>query len=92
MSVVYLLHFDRPISDKHTCQHYIGYANNLESRVKFHRKGKSGVRLLEVAHERGIGFVVARIWEGGDKELERKLKRQKQSPKLCPICQDKVVI
>lgn len=88
MSVVYLLHFDRPISDKHTCQHYIGFANNLESRIGYHRKGRSGVRLLEVAYERGIGFQVVRTWEGG-KDLERKLKNQKQAPKLCPVCQGK---
>lgn len=86
MSVVYLLHFDKPISDKHTCQHYIGFANDLEVRVGYHRRGKSGVRLLEVAYERGIGFVVARTWEEGTKLLERELKNRKDARTLCPVC------
>lgn len=87
MAVCYLLHFERPISPKSTCQHYIGFANNLEARVSYHRKGRSGVRLLEVAHERGIGFEVARVWEDGSKQLERQLKNRKNAPQLCPICQ-----
>jgi predicted GIY-YIG superfamily endonuclease len=82
---VYLLHFDRPISEKHTCQHYIGYAQNLEARIAHHRKGTSKARLLEVAHQRGIGFEVVRTWEGG-KDLERKLKNGKNAPSLCPVC------
>lgn len=84
---VYLVHFDRPISPNHTCMHYIGYAENVEKRVEYHRKGKSKVRLFEVAKERGIGFVVSRVWEEGDKAFERKLKNRKNHKKLCPICQ-----
>lgn len=90
MGTVYLLHFDRPISDKHTCQHYIGYANNLEARIGFHRKGRSGARLLEVAYARGIGFQVVRTWEG-DKDFERKLKKTKNAPQLCPVCRGETV-
>lgn len=86
---VYLLHFERPISPDHTCQHYIGYANNLEARIAHHRKGTSKARLLEVAKERGISFVVARTWEGG-KELERELKNRKKAGELCPICRGEV--
>ena len=58
---VYLLHFDRPISDKHTCQHYLGYTADLPARLAAHRAG-TGARLCEVAKERGIGFVLARVW------------------------------
>lgn len=85
----YLLHFHQPISEKHTCQHYIGFANDVNARVSFHRKGKSGVRLLEVAKQRGIGFDVVRIWEDGDKEFERKLKNRHAAPSLCPICRER---
>lgn len=84
---VYLLHFERPISDRHTCQHYIGYAVNLEARIRHHRNGTSKARLLEVAKERGIGFEVVRTWEGG-KDLERMLKNLKNAPSLCPKCQE----
>jgi predicted GIY-YIG superfamily endonuclease len=87
--MVYLLHFDKPISDNHTCQHYIGSTSNLEQRLKKHHAGlngrEGGARLTQVAVERGIGFEVARTWEGG-REEEKRLKAQKQGPRLCPIC------
>lgn len=86
MPVVYLLHFEKPIAEGHPCQHYIGFANNLEARTEHHRRGTSGVRLLEVAKERGISFVVARVWEDGSKGLERQLKKQRNGPRLCPVC------
>lgn len=83
---VYLIHFDRPISENHTTQHYLGYAQNLEKRIEHHHRGTSGVRLFQVAKERKIGFVVVRVWEDGDKNFERKLKNGKNFPKLCPVC------
>ena len=82
--MVYLLHFERPISNRHTTQHYIGYADVLQRRIDAHRAGR-GARLVEVAAERGIGFQVARVWRG-DRGLERQLKRRKEGPRLCPIC------
>lgn len=86
---VYLLHFNRPISPNHTTQHYVGYADNLEARIEHHRRGTSGVRLLQVAREREIDFVVARVWEDGDKALERRLKNNKCMPRYCPICRER---
>lgn len=82
--VVYLIHFERPISDRHTAQHYIGSCSDLESRLAEHVAG-AGARLTQVAIERGISFVVVRTWAGGRRE-ERKLKARKNAPKLCPIC------
>lgn len=83
--MVYLLHFDSPIAPgKHTAQHYLGYADNLNARIEQHRAG-TGARLCEVAKERGISFVIARTWEGG-RLLERQLKNRKNAPKLCPLC------
>lgn len=82
--MVYLLHFDRPINSSHTAQHYLGSSLWIESRLNQHRSGK-GARLCKVARERGIGFTLARTWQGGRK-LERKLKQQKNGKKLCPIC------
>jgi hypothetical protein len=52
---VYLLHFDRPISDKHTAQHYTGWTKYLPARALAHLRGR-GARLTQVACERGIGF------------------------------------
>jgi len=85
MTYVYLLHFDQPISNHHTCQHYIGFADDLAVRIQRHQVGH-GARLTQVAKQRGIGFKVARVWQG-DRLFERWLKRQKNSPAFCPVCQ-----
>lgn len=82
--MVYLLHFHDKISDKHTCQHYVGYCKNLSDRIYEHENCPDA-RLLQVAKERDIAFVVARTWKGGRK-LERRIKNRKNAPKLCPIC------
>ena len=84
---VYLLHFDRPISDRHTAQHYVGWAKYLPARALAHMRGQ-GARLTQVAAERNIGFVIARTWPG-DRTYERKIKDRKNAPKLCPLCQQK---
>lgn len=84
LGVVYLYHFDQPISPRHTCQHYIGWCLDLVARDKMHRAG-NGARLMQVALERGIGFTIVRRWEGG-RELERRLKARHESPRLCPVC------
>jgi predicted GIY-YIG superfamily endonuclease len=78
---VYLLHFSTKL---HHAQHYIGSTRDLESRLAQHRNG-TGARLLEVINTAGISWQVARTWDGGW-GLERYLKRQKNGPRLCPIC------
>lgn len=88
MSCVYLIHFSRPISDKHTCQHYLGYASDLEERIERHRNG-AGARLLAVAKERGIDFEVVRVWKNRTRKFERHLKNQKNAKVYCPICSKK---
>lgn len=82
--LIYLLHFARPISERHTCQHYIGWCLDLNERLAMHRAGH-GSRLTQVAVERGIGFEVVRTWIGS-REFERHLKNRKQGPRLCPMC------
>lgn len=85
MTTIYLLHFDRPISDHHTTQHYLGSADDLRRRIEEQRSG-AGARLCQVAKERGIGFTVARIWSNKPRTFEYALKARKNGPKLCPIC------
>lgn len=90
MSYVYLLHFDRRINDDRPTQHYIGHADDLRQRIRAHRAGRYGggsgcAKLCAVAHERGISFRVARLWQGGY-DLERRLKAAKAGRRLCPIC------
>lgn len=88
---VYLLHFDRPVSERHTCQHYIGSADAPYVRLEEHRAGR-GARLTQVANERGIGYRIVRLWEaepGEGRKLERQLKRRKEAPALCPLCAER---
>jgi predicted GIY-YIG superfamily endonuclease len=85
--MVYLLHFDRPISERHTTQHYLGFTEDIEERLREHRAGH-GARLTQVANERGIGYIVVRVWEDGDRTFERKLKNRKNAPCLCPKCRE----
>lgn len=85
MGTLYLLHFERPISERHTCQHYIGFTSGpLAARLKAHADG-GGARLTQVARERGIGWQCVRTWKGGRAD-ERKLKDRHDAPRLCPVC------
>jgi predicted GIY-YIG superfamily endonuclease len=81
MGTVYLLHFDKPYKQ---ARHYLGYADDLEARLDRHKAG-NGSRLVAVVAAQGIGFTLARTWQG-DRNLERRLKRMKMAPRLCPIC------
>lgn len=85
MQGVYLFHFASPISDRHTTQHYIGYADDIDRREATHRAG-AGARLTQVAVERGIDWQRVRVWDGADRQFERKLKNRADAHSLCPIC------
>lgn len=79
---VYLLHFSE---NYHHARHYLGFSEDLPARLEAHRNGR-GARLIEVITEVGITFTLARVWEDGDRQLERRLKNRKKSTELCPIC------
>lgn len=79
---VYLLHFHGNLG---TGAHYIGFAEDVDNRVKQHAKGTAS-RFTGKMKKNGIGFVLARIWPG-PKKLEREIKKLRRGPKLCPICQ-----
>lgn len=82
--VVYCYHFSQPVSPLHTCQHYLGYADDLELRDADHRAGR-GARLTQVAIERGIALIL--VWAvPGDRWFERRLKLLHNTPRLCPVC------
>ena len=68
---VYLLHFSEAY--KHA-RHYVGFTNNLESRLDAHARGQ-GARLLQVIIEAGHTFELARTWQGTRKD-ERRIKKQ----------------
>ena len=80
---VYLIHFNRPLAHAH---YYMGWTTNLEKRLAAHETG-NGSRLMEVITQAGIPWRLARTWRGS-RSLERRLKNQKNGPRLCPICQE----
>lgn len=78
---VYLLHFEAPY--RHA-RHYLGFTMDLTARLEEHARG-GGARLMAVIAAAGIGFQLARTWVGS-RSLERKIKKRKESPALCPLC------
>ena len=88
MGTVYLIHFDKPLGDlantRGQAQHYLGFTDDLDARMEAHASG-NGARLMEVVNEAGISWQLVKTWDGG-RGLERKLKRQHNTPRLCPVC------
>jgi predicted GIY-YIG superfamily endonuclease len=82
MSVVYLLHLNKPL--RHA-KHYVGFAeSDLDARLERHASGQ-GARMLAVCRERGITWRLARTWQG-DRKFECRLKNRKDAPQICPFC------
>jgi predicted GIY-YIG superfamily endonuclease len=80
---VYLLHIDPPL--KHA-RHYIGFTNRtVEERLDDHTSSK-GSPLIAAAIKNGSSVTVGRIWNGEGRELERRLKKQKNSRRHCTLC------
>lgn len=79
---VYLIHFDRPYKG---VRHYVGYADNLDSRIKCHRASR-GARLIQVINLAGIEWEVVKTWPDGDRTFERHIKNQKHHWRHCPVC------
>jgi len=80
---VYLLHFEQPVYGR--CQHYIGFTINLPQRMALHQSGH-GARITSIAVKKGIRWEVVRVWEDGDKEIERRLKKSGPAKKYCKLC------
>lgn len=89
---VYLLHFPDPVGNtdnpRGMARHYLGWAkDSIERRLDQHVNGQ-GSPLVRAAVENGADVVIARTWPEGNRTFERRLKNRKNSPKLCPICQE----
>lgn len=82
--MIYVIHFDTKF---HHAQHYVGFSDDPAARQIDHRRGR-GAKLLLVVKKAGISFRVVRIIEG-DMNMERKIKRQNNSRRLCPVCNPK---
>jgi len=88
LGIIYLLHFEPPY--KHA-KHYLGWASDRSwlERLEQQTRGLANcANLVRVAIDAGCTVVVARIWEGVDRNKERKMKKWGKSH-LCPICQEK---
>ncbi len=85
IGTIYLLHFSEPY--KHA-KHYLGFSEDITMRLDAHSKGQ-GARLVQVILKAGLTFELARTWQGSRKD-ERRMKNRKCSPRLCPICKDKL--
>ena len=77
---IYLIHFSGPVSPDHTAQHYLGWAQDAQERLKNHTAA-----IVRAAKERGLTCHVVRLWNGTRND-ERKLKQRKNTPRLCPVC------
>lgn len=83
---VYVLHFTSPF--KHA-KHYTGWAADFAARLAQHRSG-TGARLMQVIAENGIGFEVAKTFQGTRTD-ERRLKNRGGASRHCPICQSQTI-
>ncbi|WP_138500928.1 GIY-YIG nuclease family protein [Nostoc sp. PA-18-2419] len=91
MSYVYLLHFSKPIGTqgRGQAQHYLGYTGlSLKKRLSMHKAG-TGAKICRAAIASGIELNLVRHWSNGTRSLERQLKRQHNSPRLCPVCNNR---
>jgi predicted GIY-YIG superfamily endonuclease len=81
---LYLLHFDPPYLH---AGHYLGFAEDVDRRVSEHlaANGKASP-LVRAALAAGSAVSLARTWPGGDRKLERRLKNQHNTPRLCLVC------
>lgn len=79
---VYLICLEDKLGGR--ARHYLGWARRLYARLSYHGT-KSGAKMLWHARERGIGWIVVRVW-AGDKAMEAHFKRIKAAPDLCPRC------
>ena len=87
MTGLYLLHFEPRYQH---AGHYLGFALDVERRVGEHlRCLESSSPLVRAAIAAGSTVTLARVWPGGTRTLERRLKRRHSHVRLCPVCLEK---
>ena len=81
--MIYLIHFEKEYKG---CLHYLGFCENgnLKARLKRHKEGR-GSKLLRAVNKAGIDYSIVRTWDG-NRNMERKLKRQKNAKRFYPAC------
>jgi hypothetical protein len=87
---VYLLHatvpLERPNGQK--VWHYVGYCRDgtVTKRVALHNSSKSHVPIVRAFRKRGAKLLLARLWVGGTRDDERRIKQAGQHREICPVC------
>lgn len=67
-------------------RHYLGWTEgNVDARLRVHLAGQ-GSPLIRAAVQRGLNVELVRTWSDADRNFERKLKRRREAPRLCPAC------
>lgn len=81
---LYLLHLEPRYQH---AGHYLGYADDIARRVHEHAAGGSkSSPLIRAQLAAGGRIVLTRVWLGGDRHLERRLKRHNGLSRHCPTC------
>lgn len=84
MTGLYLLHFEPRYQH---AGHYLGFADDVARRVREHLNStQRSSPLVRAALGAGSVVELARTWPGGDRHLERRLKRQGGLSRHCPVC------
>ena len=67
------------------CRKVQHWTRDLPARLEEHRRGQ-GARLMQAIRAAGIGFTLARTWEGTTREREDSLKHRGSARRFCPKC------
>ena len=79
--MVYILEFDQALAGR--ARFYIGSCKDgrLDDRLAEHRAGH-GAALTRACNDAGIGFQPVAVFQGQDRRFERRLKNQKNTPRI----------
>lgn len=92
MMAVYLLHFDKNLGGKGraSARHYLGWVNgnrgDVRRRVLEHLNGVSRPKIIQAFWQIGAHGTLVHLWPGGDRALERRLKRNGRYSDYCRLC------
>ena len=89
--MLYLLHATKDLARPTTggVRHYIGFAqeDKIWQRLKQHAGNRSDVKIVRAFHNVGAELLLVRVWPGATRDDERRVKSQRHTSLLCPICQ-----
>lgn len=77
---VYIIRLDKPLSERHTSQYYVGWTCKFDKRMKHHAAG-TGAKFLAAAKRKGIGWRVVFTMPGTPAD-EQRIKRWKSTRKF----------